>query len=141
DLSKVSGLTDEQLKAITAIYQGARNDKGAIYPGFAPVAECVPSEWIAWLIGPAPALANNHVPDLTFAFATQIFNYLIFNDADWVSVIVDWVEQGRAPDTLIASKKQNGKVVMTRPLYPYPDHAIFKGSGDTNSAESFVLKH
>ena len=235
DLSKVSGLTDEQLKAITAIYQGARNDKGAIYPGFAPVAECVPSEWIAWLIGPAPALANNHVPDLTFAFATQIFKYLIFNDpdwdyskydfsnferdtrlaasflnatnpdlaafkarngklilwhgwadpalpaqatidyfrqvqahdgqardycrlflfpgclhcgggpgasdVDWLSVIVDWVEQGREPDTLIASKKQNGKVVMTRPLYPYPDHAIFKGSGDTNSAESFVLKH
>src|SRR5438477_39726 len=83
DLSKVSGLTDEQRKAIEAIYQGARNEKGVIYPGFAPVAECVPDQWIAWLTGPAPMLAKDHVPDLTFAFGTQIFKYLIFNQADW----------------------------------------------------------
>jgi feruloyl esterase len=50
---------------------------------------------------------------------------------------VDWVESGKAPDRLIASKKEGGKAVMTRPLYPYPDHAVFKGGGDTNSAESF----
>src|SRR6267378_2150151 len=31
DLSKVSGLTDEQRKAVEAIYQAARNDKGPIY--------------------------------------------------------------------------------------------------------------
>jgi feruloyl esterase len=228
DLSKVSGLTDEQRKAIEVIYQGARNDKGAIYPGFAPVAECVPEQWIAWLTGPAPALANDRVPDLTFAFATQIFKYLVFNqpdwdystysfssfgpdtrlaasylnatdpdlsafkarkgkliiwhgwadpalpaqgtidyyrqvqahdgqagdycrlfmvpgggpgaaDVDWLSVIADWVEHGKAPDRLVASKKQNGKVVMTRPLLPYPEYAIFKG-GDTSSADSFEVK-
>src|SRR6266481_6892214 len=32
DLSKVPGLTDEQRKAIAVIYQGARNERGAIYP-------------------------------------------------------------------------------------------------------------
>jgi feruloyl esterase len=83
DLSKVPDLTEEQRKAIETIYQGARNDKGAIYPGFAPVAECVPSQWIAWLTGPAPGFAKDHVPDLTFAFGTQIFKYLIFNQPDW----------------------------------------------------------
>ncbi len=68
DLSKVPDLTDEQRKAIAVIYQGARNSRGAIYPGFAPVAECDPDQWIAWITGPVPAFAKDHVPDLTFAF-------------------------------------------------------------------------
>lgn len=62
-------------------------------------------------------------------------------EVDWLSVIVDWVERDKAPDKLIASKRENGKVVLTRPLYPYPEYATFKGSGDTNSADSFELKH
>lgn len=234
DLSKVDGLTDEQRKAIEAIYQGARNERGPIYPGFAPPAECDPGQWIAWITGPLPGFAKDHVPDLTFAFGTQIFKYLIFNqpdwnyatydfsrfeqdarlaasflnatnsdlsgfkarkgkliiwhgwadpalpaqgtidyyralqardgeasqycrlflvpgclhcgggpgaaDVDWLSVIVDWVEHAKEPDRLIASKKESGKVVMSRPLFPYPDHAVFKGSGDPNSAESFQAK-
>ena len=235
DLAKVEGLTDEQRKAITAIYEGARNAKGPIYPGYSPVAECVPDQWVAWLVGPAPALvAKDHVPDLTFAFGTQVFKYLIFNqpdwdystydfanferdtrlaasflnatnpnldglkarkgklilwhgwadpalpaqatadyyrqvlahdpnageycrlfmvpgclhcgggpgatDVDWLSVIVDWVEQGKAPDRLVASKSEKGKTIMTRPLYPYPRTAVYKGSGDANSADSFEAK-
>src|SRR5262249_12360989 len=52
ELSKVHELTDQQRKAIEVIYRGARNDNGQIYPGFTPVAECVPSEWVAWLTGP-----------------------------------------------------------------------------------------
>jgi feruloyl esterase len=235
DLSKVTGLTEEQHKAIEAIYQGARNAKGQIYPGFAPPAECVPDQWVAWLTGPVPAFAKDHAPNLTFAFGTQIFKYLIFNqpdwdystydfsnfdhdarlaasflnatsanlnafnlrkgklllwhgwadpalpaqgtidyyrqivahdawagdycrlflvpgclhcgggpgaaDVDWLSVIVDWVEGDKAPDKLVASKRENGKVVMTRPLYPYPQVATFKGSGDPNSADSFEVRH
>jgi pimeloyl-ACP methyl ester carboxylesterase len=235
DLAKVEGLTDEQRKAIIAIYEGARNAKGLIYPGYAAVAECVPDQWVAWLVGPVPSLvAKDHVPDLTFAFGTQVFKYLIFNqadwdystydfanferdtrlaasflnatnpnldglkarkgklilwhgwadpalpaqatadyyrqvlahdpnageycrlfmvpgclhcgggpgaaDVDWLSVIVDWVEQGKAPDRLIASKSEKGKTVMTRPLYPYPQTAVYKGSGDANSADSFEAK-
>ncbi|MDE3171205.1 MAG: tannase/feruloyl esterase family alpha/beta hydrolase, partial [Acidobacteriota bacterium] len=31
-----------------------------------------------------------------------------------------------------------GKVVETRPLCPYPQVAIYKGSGDTNDAANFV---
>jgi len=61
-------------------------------------------------------------------------------DVDWLSVIVDWVEQGKAPDKLIASKREHGKVVTTRPLFPYPEYAIYKGTGDTNNAESFAPK-
>jgi hypothetical protein len=234
DLAKVAGLTDEQRQAIQAMFEGTRNDHGPIYPGYTPGAECDPDQWIAWIVGPAPSLAKDHAPDLMFAFGTQIFKYLIFNDpdwnystcdfsnfasdtrlaasylnatnvnlsgleerkgkliiwhgwadpalpaqatvnyyrqlqnhdpnaanycrlfmvpgclhcgggpgasdVDWLSVIVDWVEQGTAPASVIASKRENGKTVMTRPLFCYPDSAVYKGSGDPNSADSFVAK-
>jgi feruloyl esterase len=61
-------------------------------------------------------------------------------DVDWLTALVDWVEKAQAPDRLIASKKENGKVVFTRPLLPYPECTVFKGTGDPNSAESFEVK-
>jgi hypothetical protein len=234
DLSKVSGLTDEQRKAIEAIYAGVHNDKGLIYPGYSPGAECDPGNWIAWFVGPSPGMAKDHAANLMFAFGTQIFKYLVFNnpdwnyatydfsnfandtrlaasyldatnvdlsglearkgkliiwhgwadpalpaqgtidyyrhlqahdpnasnycrlfmvpgclhcgggpgatDVDWLSVIVDWVEHGAAPDKVIASKRGYGKIQMTRPLYSYPTTAIYKGSGDPASADSFEAK-
>jgi feruloyl esterase len=84
DLSKVPDLTDAQRKAIQAIYQGASNSKGVISPGFTQGAECDPNQWIAWLVGPVPPmLARDRVPDLTFAFGTQIFKCLVFNNPNW----------------------------------------------------------
>jgi feruloyl esterase len=61
-------------------------------------------------------------------------------EVDWLAVIVDWVEHGKVPDRLMASKHEGGKLVMTRPLFPYPDHAAFKGHGDASSADSFEAK-
>jgi hypothetical protein len=235
DLAKVPGLTDQQRKLIQAIYSGARNSEGPIYPGYTPGAECDPDQWMAWIVGPVPALVvKDHAPNLMFAFGTQIFKYLVFNnpawdysiydfsnfvsdtrlaasflnatnadlgafkarkgkliiwhgwadpalqaqatvnyyrqlqagdakageycrlfmvpgclhcgggpgasDVDWLSVIVDWVERGHAPDRLIASKSGRGKILMTRPLFSYPETAVYKGTGDPNSADSFVAK-
>src|SRR5262249_11080767 len=67
DLAKVKGLTAEQRKAIEAVFAGAHNQRGLIYPGFTPAAECVPDQWIAWLVGPVPGM-KDRMPDLTFAF-------------------------------------------------------------------------
>jgi feruloyl esterase len=234
DLSQVSGLTAEQRKAIEAIYAGARNNQGLIYPGYTPGAECDPGQWILWIVGPVPQLAQYHAPDLMFAFGTQIFKYLVFNNpdwnystydfakfaddtglaasfldatnvnldafkarkgklilwhgwadpalppqatinyylhvlardpnandycrlfmvpgclhcgggpgatgVDWLSVMVDWVERGNSPDKVIAFKSDGGTNEMTRPLFRYPTTAIYKGSGDPKSADSFVAK-
>jgi len=235
DLAKVTGITDDQRRAIEAIYQGARNSQGPICVGYPAGAECDPDQWIAWLVGPLPDLVTkDHVADLTFSFGTQVFKYFVFNqpdwdyskydfstfekdtrlaasflnatnpdldgfksrkgklilwhgwadpalpaqatseyyhqvqihdpkageycrlflipgclhcgggpgaaDVDWLSVITDWVEHDKAPDKLVASKHDNGKVVMTRPLFPYPQYAVYGGSGDPKSAESFVAK-
>ena len=235
DLAKVEGITDEQRKAIEAIYGGARIGQKQICQGYPRGAECDPDQWIAWLVGPVPTMVTkDQVADLTFAFGTQVFKYLIFNDpewdystydfsnfekdthfaatflnatnpdldgfknrkgklilwhgwadpalpaqatsdyyrqvqihdlkagdycrlflipgclhcgggpgaaeVDWLSVISDWVEHDKAPDRLVASKHEHGKVVMTRPLFPYPQYAGYKGTGDPNNADSFEMK-
>ena len=208
------GLTDEQRRAIAAIYGGARIGQTVIYPGYSPGAECDVDQWVAWIVGPVPPMVQkDHVPDLMFGFGTQVFKYFVFDRPDWdystydlahysadtrlaasvlnatnpdlgafkarkgklilwhgwadpalpaqatadyyrqvrehdpaaadycrlfmipgclhcgggpgasevnwLSTIVDWVERGKAPDRLVASKHESGKLVMTRPLYPY----------------------
>ncbi|HTA29207.1 MAG TPA: tannase/feruloyl esterase family alpha/beta hydrolase, partial [Candidatus Cybelea sp.] len=62
------------------------------------------------------------------------------SDVDWLAVIVDWVEHGKAPDKIIAKKSEGGNAVVSRPLYYYPATATYKGSGDPASADSFVAK-
>jgi tannase/feruloyl esterase len=55
--------------------------------------------------------------------------------------IVNWVEKGAAPDTIIARKQgADGAVSRTRPLCPYPQHAQYKGSGSIDDAASFVCR-
>ena len=54
-----------------------------------------------------------------------------------------WVEQGTAPDRIIATKyKTNADpksgVVRTRPLCPWPQVAKYNGSGSTDDAANFV---
>jgi len=56
-----------------------------------------------------------------------------------LEAIVRWVEEGRAPDKLIAERRDsNGKVTRTRLLFPYPQIAKYKGSGSTDEAENFA---
>jgi feruloyl esterase len=55
--------------------------------------------------------------------------------------IVRWVEDGKAPEKLLAEKRdESGKIVRTRPLFPYPQVAKYKGSGSTDEAGNFVSK-
>ncbi len=54
-----------------------------------------------------------------------------------------WVEQGIAPDRIIATKYEvnndaKSAVVRTRPLCPWPQVAKYKGAGSTDDAASFV---
>lgn len=57
---------------------------------------------------------------------------------DLLTPMVDWVEQGIAPETLTASKVVNGNVTFTRPLCVYPQWPKYNGSGDPNDAASFT---
>jgi len=54
---------------------------------------------------------------------------------DMLSAVVDWVEKGEAPESVIATGKAfPGR---SRPLCAYPKHAQYTGSGDTQDARNF----
>lgn len=59
---------------------------------------------------------------------------------DKLTPLMQWVEQGTAPDSLLASRIVEGKTVRTRPLCPYPQVAKYKGSGSIDDAANFVCK-
>ncbi|HEX2542440.1 MAG TPA: tannase/feruloyl esterase family alpha/beta hydrolase [Caldimonas sp.] len=52
--------------------------------------------------------------------------------------VVDWVEKGVAPETILASRNLPGGGTQTRPLCLYPNVARYVGSGSTDDAANFV---
>ena len=65
---------------------------------------------------------------------------------DAFSPLVDWVENGNAPDTILGTAPAAGNPFpgRTRPLCPYPAYAKYKGTGSVELASSFechVDKH
>jgi feruloyl esterase len=63
-------------------------------------------------------------------------------DFPLLSLIMNWVENGAAPEAIVASHSQGrgGPVDATRPVYPYPMAAVYKGSGDIKAAASYEGK-
>ena len=58
---------------------------------------------------------------------------------DVLTALEQWVEKGTAPETITASQvKKDGTVIRTRPLYPYPQEATYKGTGNVNDATNFT---
>jgi feruloyl esterase len=62
------------------------------------------------------------------------------NDFDKVGTLEQWVEHGKAPDSIVASHAKAGAVDRTRPLCPYPQVPAYKGSGSIDEAANFVCK-
>jgi hypothetical protein len=57
---------------------------------------------------------------------------------DMVSALVDWVEQGKVPDTLLATASATTPWPnRTRPLCVYPKRPVYNGSGNLEDAASF----
>ena len=65
-----------------------------------------------------------------------------------IHALEDWVEQNKAPQAIIATKYAEDadhhadphKILMTRPLCPYPQQAHYKGTGSKKNAASFTCK-
>jgi pimeloyl-ACP methyl ester carboxylesterase len=60
------------------------------------------------------------------------------NPVGTFEAVVDWVEDGNAPDTIMASRTLPGGALRTRPLCAYPKTAQWTGAGSTDSAANFV---
>jgi hypothetical protein len=53
--------------------------------------------------------------------------------------LAKWVEEGKVPDQLLGEARDpTGKVIRTRPIFPYPQTARYSGTGDPNDAQNFV---
>ena len=56
---------------------------------------------------------------------------------DAMIAMINWVEKGQAPNTMLASRVVNNQVVRTRPLCPYPLVARYSGQGSIDDAANF----
>jgi feruloyl esterase len=58
-----------------------------------------------------------------------------------VKALERWVEQGVAPDRIVATHYVNNAaaqgIAFQRPLCPYPERAEYAGKGDSRDAASF----
>jgi len=54
-----------------------------------------------------------------------------------LSPLVNWVEKGVPPEAIIGSKAV-GSLTSTRPHCPYPQEAVYTGSGSTDDAANFI---
>jgi feruloyl esterase len=59
---------------------------------------------------------------------------------DKVAAIEEWIARGTAPAQIVASHSTSGTVDRTRPLCPYPQVAVYKGTGSTDEASSFSCR-
>ena len=59
---------------------------------------------------------------------------------DMLTALEEWVEQGKAPNQIVAARERDGVVNRTRPLCPYPQQAVYEGEGSTDDAENFVCR-
>ena len=57
-----------------------------------------------------------------------------------VSSMESWREQGKTPNEITAYRVTNDHVDMSRPLCPYPQVAVYKGTGNIDSATNFVCE-
>lgn len=86
----------------------------------------------------APAAANFArtflIPGMTHCAggpATDVF--------DGLNAVVQWVEQGQAPERVLARGSQGPMAALSRPLCAYPKQARYRG-GDVASAQSFECR-
>jgi feruloyl esterase len=59
---------------------------------------------------------------------------------DPLNALVEWVEQGTAPEEIVAKRTVKGVTEMSRPVCAYPAEARYSGHGDKNDAANFLCE-
>jgi feruloyl esterase len=131
----------------------ARGGKLLVYHGNADGVFSA-SDTTAWM----ERVGRRHADAASFArlFVVPGMNHcrggLATDQFDVLTPLVEWVEQGRAPERIVATARGAGNQVpnaeipaawapdRTRPLCPWPKVARYKGSGDIERAESFECR-
>ncbi len=101
DVDSSTCVTQSQIGAIEAVYRGAVVNGERVYAGLPLGAEV---EWEQWVTG-VPGKFGPGTPNLHFAFGTQMYKYLVFDDPDWDYTSYDF--SGWAGATRVAGKILN----------------------------------
>ncbi|MGY8681004.1 tannase/feruloyl esterase family alpha/beta hydrolase [Bradyrhizobium sp. UFLA05-153] len=103
--------------------------------------------WYDRLNKNAQGNANNFARLFTMPGGTHCGGGVTLDKFDALTALTDWVEQGKAPERIVASINPANKEVpaawspgRTRPLCPYPTYAAYSGQGDIEDAANFVCK-
>ncbi len=83
-------LTAPQMTALKKLYTGG------VFPGYEPGGEAEPGGWVTWITGQAPEKS------LMFAFGTQFFKYMMFDNAAWDYRAFDAGRDTKATDAKLA---------------------------------------
>jgi feruloyl esterase len=71
-------LNPDQLAAVNKLYGGGHlSDGKPFFPGYAPGGEAAKGNWDAWITGPAVGRG------FMFAYGTQFFKNMVYNNPDW----------------------------------------------------------
>lgn len=115
-------------------------------PGVAPQSSVDYYEKVAGIIGeglPNRFLALAKTQDFYRLFMVPGMQHCIggpgTDNFDALSTLQDWVEKNQPPEKIIATRLNNdGSIIRSRPLCPYPRTAHYRGQGDINQANSFL---
>jgi feruloyl esterase len=104
-------------------------------PQISPLASTTYYERVLSTVGPSTA-ANSYrlfmVPGMGHCSGGEGPN-----EFDKVGALEAWVEQGKAPNQIVATHSAGGKPDRTRPLCAYPQVARYKGTGSMDEAANF----
>jgi hypothetical protein len=87
----VDCVTDRQLEAIRTVYRGAMVDGVEVFPGLPFGGENDPGGWDQWVTG-GPNAFGPGTPSLHYAFGTQMYKFLIFDDPEWNYATYDFTD-------------------------------------------------
>ena len=101
-------VTEAQLAAIQTIYRGPELNGESLFPGFPFGGENDPGGWDAWITGGSGyAMEMEGSPNLHYAFGTQMYKYLVYDEPDFDYSTYDfanWHEDIAAADELLSAK-------------------------------------
>ena len=83
DVSSLTGLSAAQRAALETIYAPTRAGGETVFPGQPVGGEGEAAGWPGWISGAAPRPGQQPGQPARYAFGTQLFKYLVFNDPDW----------------------------------------------------------
>ncbi|KAJ4393714.1 hypothetical protein N0V93_002929 [Gnomoniopsis smithogilvyi] len=131
----------------------ATRSSNVFYDRVAKLVGTSMNDWFRLFLVPGMQHVSGTAVDAPYYFAqpnaagdlgTDIFSTPGFEDPqhDALMALMKWVEEGQAPDQIIATTWANSTdassgVLRQRPLCPWPQTAVYNGTGNVNSAQSW----